>query len=74
LIGRRNIVEFADRLDRLLEFLIIGQPAARLGHPLAAADLVRAVASEELVLRNVENLHWAILREIGRFSDGEWDA
>jgi hypothetical protein len=39
------MIEFADGLDRLLEFLIIGQPAAHLGNPLAAhAELTRAVA------------------------------
>ena len=37
------MIEFADRLDRLLEFLIIGEPLAHLGNPLAAqAELPRA--------------------------------
>src|SRR6202035_5259551 len=37
------MIEFANRLDRLLQFLIIAQPAAYLGNPLAThAELTRA--------------------------------
>src|SRR5436309_2112414 len=37
------MIEFAYGLDRLLQFLIIAQPAAHLGNPLAAhAELTRA--------------------------------
>ncbi len=37
--------ELADVLDRLLELVIIAEPAANLGHPLAAhAELLRAPA------------------------------
>jgi hypothetical protein len=36
------VIELADRLDRLLQLLIIAQPAAHLSNPLAAhTDLTR---------------------------------
>jgi hypothetical protein len=37
------VVELANNLDRLLQLLIVAQPAAHLGHPFAAqAELARA--------------------------------
>src|SRR5438477_56445 len=39
------VIELADRLDRLLQLLVIGQPLADLGNPLATdAELARATA------------------------------
>ena len=43
--AQQIVIEFANGLDRLLQFLIIAQPPADLGNPLAPhADLTRASA------------------------------
>jgi len=39
------MIEFANGFDRLLQFLVIGEPAAHFGNPLTAhAELPRASA------------------------------
>src|SRR5580658_3584337 len=49
------LIEFANRLDRCLQFLIIAQPAANFGNPFAThAELTRAAA--RISHRQHENL------------------
>src|SRR5258707_8743609 len=49
------MVEFADGLDRRLEFLVIAEPAAHLGNPLAA-DAELTCTAARIRHRQHENL------------------